>query len=210
MPIEELQAALNTAEAMASRLITLPGVTAIHMSPTPHHLEGPAIPLDPTYRLMVVVDDATATAYRERLITPLTISEMDASGAQITGSGEVIDAYVFPNEREETAIEMFFDLLNVNQDTAFPPSIWYDDRASSKWLEALEEQTVLDMLDEIGLVLVPADWYDNVEPYTSLKRTYTDDVGGSETFAVFSAEQWRFAAANYWVFDSNTGSFSSR
>lgn len=159
---------------------------------------------------MVVVDNTKAAAYRKRLTTPLMISEMDASGARITGSGEVTDAYGFPTEREEDAIEAFFDILNVSQDAVFPPSVWYDDEADSKWWEALEEQTVLEMLDEVGPVLVPSDWYNNIEPYTSLRCTYPDGEDGSETFTIYNAEDWRFAAANYQVFDSTTGSFSSR
>lgn len=206
---EEMKTALTIAEAMAGRLTTLPGVIAIHLAPLPNFLT--ARPLDPSYRLLVVVDDPTASAYRERLANPLSSYEMDGAGAQITGSGEVVDAHTFYSERKETSTETLFDLLDTTQDGVFPNSIWNSKEYDEKWALALADRTVLDMLEEIGLVLVPADWYNDIEPYTSLKRTYTDDDGSDpETYPVYNAAEWFYAALNYQVYDSSMGTFSNR
>lgn len=215
---EEMTAALATAEAMAAQLITLPGVNAIHLSPLPDYLDGIT---NTAYRLMAVVDDATAENYRLRLASPLIITEMDGAGAQITGSGEVVDAVVFPSERHETQIELFFDLLNTSKDNVFPSSVWQDTEVTDKWWGVLQNMTVLDMLEEIELVLVHADWQQNVDLYAEITRVSTwegdelDDVNEARqhpttVFLYGSGYCWNYAADHYQVFDPSTGSFSSR
>ncbi|PLS81910.1 hypothetical protein CYG49_00915 [Candidatus Saccharibacteria bacterium] len=69
-----------------------------------------------SYKLLVKVDDDTADSYQQRLITPETVHFQDGAGATTTLSGEVVDAVVFWDEREETPEEAAWSLLGSNQD----------------------------------------------------------------------------------------------
>jgi hypothetical protein len=181
---------------MATELLRKDFVQAVQLADVPHHTDGPPFYVGPEYRLIVVVDEELAMQYLLRRIEPDIIFEQDGAGATITSSGDVADAMTFMAERPETARETAWSLLEENEEFFF-------DRLRDQYRALAPEIGEVSVGDDLGVVVLHADWVKTVEYLFSLKKVFGD---GTE-ITYFDPKEWQHAAEHFLTFDSNTGQF---
>lgn len=191
-------------ELIAAELNGLPWVQGVALAESPDPEAK-----HPYQRLLVVVDDELADDFLARAACPALISYQDGGGDMITPSGDVVDAFVWSEEREETLEEAALSCLGVPSLERLLEDVEYD---APDDLEGAF--SVLNSNGILEVFPVHADWASNIERITSVSRVATD-VGddGCEITArepVFDDEEWRYAVLHHRVFDPATGTFGLR
>ena len=193
---EDRELTVRVAGCMATELLRKDFVQAVQLADVPHHTDGPPFYVGPEYRLIVVVDEELAMQYLLRRIEPDLIFEQDGAGATITSSGDVADAMTFIAGRPETAREAAWSLLGENEELFF-------DRLRGQYGAMASEIGEVSVGNDLGVVVLQADWVENVEYLVSLKKVFGD---GTE-ITYFDPKEWQYAAEHCLTFDSNTGQF---